>query len=140
MKTQYFQWDDNRFSVKVKLIDDQHRKLFADISTLIHLLDTRVELSEVESVVDDLFDYIDYHFSTEEKLLAKHPEFAAHHAKHLGFTEKIRELERQLLSANPEATATNLYLFLGEWLQHHIQTEDRLYFAYLHQHNLLPPA
>lgn len=140
MKAPYFQWDDGRFSVRVKLIDDQHRKLFADINTLIQMLDTRVELSELEAVVDNLIDYIGYHFSTEEKLLAKHPDFVAHHGKHQDFTNKTREIERQLLAAKPEETATSLYLFLGEWLQHHIQTEDRLYFDYLLRHNLLPSA
>lgn len=139
MTTPDLHWDD-RYSVAVQLIDEQHQKLFADLNTLIHLLNTRVELSEVESVVDDLIDYVGYHFSTEEKLLAKHPHYAAHRLRHQEFTEKVRSFDRQLLLDKPEQTAISLFIFLGEWLQNHIQTEDRLYFDYLHRHKLLPTA
>lgn len=134
-----FLWDE-KYSVAVPVIDLQHQKLFFDINRLIKLLDTRVELSELEVVVDDLIDYIGYHFSAEEKLLAKHPDVASHRQEHQGFTDKVRDIERQLLKENPEQTAISLFIFLGEWLQNHIQNEDRLFFNYLHRHNLLPLA
>lgn len=132
----YLKWDDARYSVGVEMIDAQHKKLFNDINALIKMLDSRLGLGDLEVIVDDMIDYFDYHFSTEEKLLKGHPDFASHKAKHRAFVERITDFDKQLLSTTPEETATSLYLFLGEWFQNHIQKEDRAYFAYLRNNNL----
>ena len=132
-----FQWDD-RYSVQVAAIDAQHQKIFSDINKLASCLEAKPELAVIEAIVDDMIDYVGYHFSTEEKLLAAHPDFSAHQARHRVFTDKTREFDRQLFATKPAEMALSLFLFLGAWLQNHILTEDRLYFDYLRANNLLP--
>jgi hemerythrin-like metal-binding protein len=133
-----FQWTE-RYSVGVAIIDEQHKQIFKDINSLISLIDTKPSLTVLESVVDDMIDYVANHFTTEERLLAQHPGLAAHQAKHQVFADQALEFDRQLFAAKPEEMAMNLYLFLGAWLQNHILTEDRACFAYLRQNSLLPP-
>ncbi len=132
-----FRWT-GRYSVGVALIDEQHKKIFHDINALIGLIDSKPSLGVLEEVVDNMIDYVAKHFATEERLLSGHPDLAAHQAKHKVFADQALEYDRQLFATKPEEMAMNIYLFLGAWLQNHILTEDRAYFAYVRDNSLLP--
>ena len=134
----FLQWD-NSYSVNIELIDYQHKKLFKDINQLLQLLDKKIDVLDVEAIIDNMIDYIAFHFTTEEKLLVQHPEFISHKAEHQLFIEKTNQFDRELFATKPKETAFELYVFLGGWLQQHIQKVDRLHFAYLQSNNLLPP-
>lgn len=134
----FFPWEE-RYAVHVPIIDSQHQRIFKEINTLVRLLDNKPSLGAIEAIVDDMIDHVENHLRTEEQYLAKHPDFASHKDKHLVFSERIKEFDRQLFATKPEAMALSLFLFLGAWLQNHILTEDQLYFDYLRNNSLLPP-
>lgn len=133
-----FPWEE-RYAVHVPVIDAQHKQIFRDINALVDLLGAKPTVGDIETIVDDMIDYVANHFATEEGLLSRHPDFASHQAKHRGYVERTLEFDRELFASKPEEMAIDLFLFLGAWLRNHILTEDQLYFDYLRNNALLPP-
>jgi hemerythrin len=131
------QWNDN-FKVGVVIIDKQHEKLFASFNKLTGLLHDKIKVIDLEDILDDMIDYLKFHFKTEEKLLKKHPDFQIHKNKHLEFIAKTKEFDENFLDKNPEIVANEMFIFLSGWLKKHIQEEDKFYFQYLITKNLLP--
>ena len=58
-------------SVGEENIDNQHKKLIDQINKLIKALNSNQELSAVRDVVRFLGDYVDEHFTYEEKYMEK---------------------------------------------------------------------
>ncbi|MBU4011982.1 MAG: bacteriohemerythrin, partial [Proteobacteria bacterium] len=136
MQQKYINWDE-KFSVHVEIIDSQHKKLFESINTLLQLMEKEIIIEDLEEILDDMFDYFDYHFSSEEKLIKSHPEFEHHRQRHLEFINNVKEYNNKFLAKDPEIIAEKMFVFLSEWLQNHILREDRYSFDYLQKHNLL---
>lgn len=81
-------WSD-KFSVNVREIDEQHRKLINLINTLHGAMKAGKSVGVIAEVLQELAEYTDYHFSTEGGYMTMHgyPAYHQHKAKHGKFAE-----------------------------------------------------
>lgn len=128
------EWDD-RYTVGIQHIDDQHRVLLRLINNL--YVDCSHEDSEATShfklAVYGLINYIKYHFSGEERILKrmKYPDYAAHKRQHDEFVREI--LERVENSERRRAfSPKNLIRYIRDWMVTHITLIDKKYATYIH--------
>lgn len=132
----YLQWSDD-FSVKVKEIDEQHKKLVEMINTLHEALLTNRGREVQKTIIHEMVRYASVHFGTEEKYMRQFefPGYAAHKLEHERFTDQALDLkarsdkERFLLTAE-------VLGFLRSWLKNHILDTDRRYSQHFNEHGL----
>ena len=123
------QWHES-FSVGVKIVDQQHQKLFSLINELIVQTETNQQKENIEKNLGDLMDYTDYHFKTEEKLFKLHPKFKKHQTIHQGFADKVSGFvfAFKLGNANFKSAFVGL---LVDWVKKHVLDMDKVYFQEL---------
>jgi len=131
----FFEWED-RFSVGIHGIDEQHRRLFGLINKLHDVIErcenratleaVLCELETVTTVIAELIDYAQYHFTTEEDYMRRYefPESATHQAEHQQFVERVRDYQRRF---EQKRTRISLEIaeFLVNWWRNHILHSDK---------------
>lgn len=122
------------YSVNVKEIDDQHKKLIDLINKLYDEMKKGHGKEALSGVLKELVDYTKYHFQAEEKLLSKHnfPHLAAHKKEHEELTKKVEEINEKIASGKM-VISSNVLTFLKDWLNNHILVEDKGYSKYLNE-------
>lgn len=122
-----FNWDE-KFSVGVKTIDDQHRRLFEIIGGLDKNMKIGKGKSVIPKVLPQLIDYTKYHFSSEEERMTacEFSGYANHKQEHENFVTKVLELQNEF-SSSTLGTSVKLYSFLTNWLTGHILNTDKKY-------------
>ncbi len=128
------QWQDS-YSVGEPSLDADHKRLIAIIN--------RIDAAErdgapVDWVLDELADYVRYHFAREESALERsgYPDLVEHRAGHARFVEWLKTLQRTYQLA-PDARfylAATVNEYLREWLTHHILESDMAYADHLAEH------
>jgi hemerythrin len=126
-----FTWNDT-YSVSVKSMDDQHKKLFNLINQLHDAMSAGKGKAIVGTVLDEMLDYTRTHFTAEEKVLEKvaYPGLPEQKKQHKIYVDKIIEMQQKLqggsLTVSMEASQ-----FLRDWLTNHIMVIDKKYASYL---------
>jgi len=122
------------FSVGVKEIDDQHKKLI----DLANRLNDGMAAGKGKEILDKIFQelvaYTVSHFATEERLMATHnyAETAAHKEAHKKLIETVAELKRKHDSGDNVLTS-QVMTFLRDWLTKHILNTDKAFGRALNQ-------
>ena len=124
------------FSVGIKIIDDQHKELFALVNDMFnHVVgDAQAERVYFKKVVQKAVEYVKIHFSTEEKIMlhTNFPGYGEHKKAHDAFVltvvEKVQDFE-----AGKKFTLLEFTQFLKEWILTHIAIMDKGYFSYFKQ-------
>jgi hemerythrin-like metal-binding protein len=130
------QWNE-KFSVGVKSIDEQHKVLIETLNELHHAIMKSEPRSSTRSLAASLLAYARNHYVAEEQMLANtdYPELKQHQALH---RELLQMLQGYLASFERGDAAINvdfLYVLRG-WLTNHIQNVDGGYRAWLAGHGL----
>jgi hemerythrin len=127
----FMEWNDS-YSVGVKKMDDQHKKLIELINQLHDAMKDGKGNLEVLTVVKGLVDYTVFHFGDEEKLLKdnNYPGILSQETKHKGFVAKVKEFQDDVTSGKL-AISMKVNQFLKDWLLEHIVGEDKKYGPYL---------
>ena len=117
------QWRKN-LSIGVQSIDDEHQLLIGVLNQLIGARGAPNQYSLADRMLRDLFAYADYHFEHEEDLMEvyEYPEATAHRALHVGFVERLRQLDKSLTTGT--ATVDDLARFVMNWFVAHILVID----------------
>jgi hemerythrin-like metal-binding protein len=122
-----FEWND-KFSVGIPEIDEQHKKLFEIISTVFDGIAERNDRELLKTAFDKILDYTKYHFATEEGYFVKfnYPDAVEHKQQHAKLIEETLALKEQY---GEGSLGVNLELidFLTHWLQRHILLHDKKY-------------
>ena len=86
----FIDWDDS-FSVKVKEIDAQHKRLVDMLNELYDAMRQGKGKEVLGKIIGGLIEYTDVHFKTEEKYFDKfgYPETEAHKKEHSDFVQKV---------------------------------------------------
>lgn len=130
-------WED-RFSVGVQELDDQHKHLFATINELLEVLTQKGQEGRMAEILESLETYKKLHFATEEKYFKDFQFEGAeeHIAKHHEFSERINEMAASAQAIHTPEFAFKLIDFLEDWLIEHIMYTDQKYVQCFHEHGL----
>jgi hemerythrin-like metal-binding protein len=124
------------FSVKIKEIDQQHRKLF-DLINLLYDASVRKEKEDIlEQILTDLKDYAFVHFKDEEKYIVKatssgYKDSQVHLSEHKYFINEV-EMFREKYWLHDTGLLQRMIVFLQNWITNHILKSDKKYMEYLH--------
>jgi hemerythrin len=125
------EWNE-RYSVGIKELDEQHRRLFDIFNTLLEAEATPRGSNKAADALTRLRTYTVEHFELEEQYMAKcgYPDLESHIHIHASFRKKIDAL----CSAKPREHDDNLMEMLGclyEWLVTHVGSCDQQYVPYV---------
>ncbi|MGV1100183.1 bacteriohemerythrin [Thiovibrio sp. JS02] len=126
------EWDQ-KFSVGIKEIDDQHKVLTEILDDLYNAMLKAKGREVAQATLDRLFTYTKTHFTTEERLFKKYcyPEEEKHKAEHEAMLKRLNKFQRE--SKDGKAISVDLMLFLKGWFIDHLQTTDHRYVEFFKQ-------
>ncbi len=121
-----FTWNAS-YSVGNDNLDGQHKELFA----IINKLNNKPSQDVLAQCLDDLLDYVSYHFDEEIAILesANYPDLKAHEELHKAFTAKVEQKVNDFEMGH--LSAEDLHSFLGDWLIQHIKGTDKKYSTFV---------
>jgi hemerythrin-like metal-binding protein len=136
MSTKKLEWDE-KYSVGVEEIDNQHKKMFATINELLDAIEKRSTNEQLEHIIESLVQYKKFHFETEEKYFKEFNYDGAedHINKHKDFNDKLISLREKYPDYSVEF-AFELVDFLEDWLINHLMIIDQKYVKCFHEHGL----
>ena len=119
-------WNDS-YLLGIPMIDNQHKKFFAILDNLV-TLNQKQEKSEMHSLINELQNYVIYHFKTEEDLMVKSqsPNIDLHIMEHELFRKKVEEFHHSYYNNNAELL-NEMISFMRKWLIIHISGTDAEY-------------
>jgi len=125
-------WND-RMSVGVKLLDNDHKKLVLLINHLHDGLVAGHARLELEGIFDKLVDFTRLHFSHEERFLAEagFQGWAAHRQEHDQLLDQLMELQVRFLSGAARAKDRDVMNRLRAWFFKHTQGADQDFVPHL---------
>jgi len=122
-----FPWNEN-FATGIPIIDEQHRQLVYLINLLASHLTDQSDLTALNDVFNQLAEYADYHFQTEERIW--HEYFpgdsweTSHKKTHESFIESVINLKAEEKTKSFHEVVEDALLFLTQWLAYHILYTD----------------
>ncbi len=130
------EWDD-KYSVGVKRIDEEHKKLIGIINKAAVAKKFNKKPSEVLVILDEMSDYAANHFITEETYMVHFgfPEYLHHRNEHIGFTDKMIDFQNRVFNGDSQV-ANEAFEFLKQWLVNHIQETDSKYTDWFNRNGL----
>ncbi|MEE1073315.1 MAG: bacteriohemerythrin [Cellulosilyticum sp.] len=122
-------WDE-RYRLGIDIIDEQHKKLFEIAGEAEHIMKMPEHLDKYDEIVDivnQLRDYVRYHFEQEEKMLfeIKYKKLFAHKVAHDDFIEYIYSQDLGEVDKNQTEGSLRLVNTLIDWLVEHVLQRDR---------------
>jgi len=128
------EWDDEKLSVGIKLLDDQHKVLVSYINELHDLIMNNASDNAISELFEKLFKYTQYHFHDEEKYFSRlyKDDLTLHKLQHKHFIEDLTHIQQR---NGEQKISEDLLFFLTDWLVNHIVVEDLKYIQQ-HQANL----
>mgnify|MGYP000214471527 CR=1 FL=1 len=132
---EFLQWNDEKMSIGIILIDDQHKELLRIINQLSTSISEQSQRRDVLMIVDELINYADYHFTTEEELFDKfnYSETEIHKKEHQEFVNKFISMKEKIsndesfLRKNAIEIAQDVFNYIINWFLAHIAGSDRKY-------------
>jgi hemerythrin len=129
----FVEWIDN-YSIGIPLIDSQHRRLIDVTNKLFKGClggDDEARRFFLKTI-HEAVDYVQYHFTTEEKIMARidYPEYVSHKGQHQDF---VRELvaEVQSFQAGKRFVPNMMVRYLRDWVLTHIAMTDKKMGLYI---------
>lgn len=127
------QWND-RLSIGVELIDDQHKQWIEHYNTTKAAMALREGPGQIPNELQFLIDYTNTHFATEESLMEKYsyPETDAHKSLHNSLKKTLGNLVNEFEEEGAtHVLSDSIDTFMGNWLENHIQEVDMKLGAFL---------
>ena len=133
----FMEWDDS-FSVGVKKIDDQHKRLLHITTDLYNAMAKGQSRDVMGGVLQELVSYTKEHFRTEEDLFDQtgYPESGLHKTEHSLFVDKAGGYLSDFNEGKP-VVSIELLEFLRDWLIGHIKGTDMKYSAFFNEQGIV---
>lgn len=128
------EWSD-KFSVCVPELDEHHQHIVSMLARLENAVEEAdVVMDHVNQVLDDMVDYMEYHFTAEEKYMAQidYPDFRTHRSEHESFLKETYKFLGKVRKGKA-LEARELSRFLQSWILNHILTMDKKYELFASQ-------
>ena len=123
-----FPWTSN-FETGISEIDEQHKVLVNILNQLAAHLANRSDEIKLNAIFDELADYADYHFKSEEKIWSEyfHEDewYTNHEHTHGSFIEEVTALRNNSDEKSLDDVVYNVVTFLSKWLAYHILDTDK---------------
>jgi hemerythrin-like metal-binding protein len=128
---------ENKFSVGVKELDNQHKKLIELINELYDSMRAGHGKDVLKQILNDLLEYTKYHFDTEEKYFIKYNYYGKteHMKEHAELKEKVMDL-KQKVDGGKAVISNEILQFLKNWLSTHIMESDKRYSSFFNDKGL----
>lgn len=117
------EWDDN-LRTGIKIIDDQHRELLVMLNRLSRF---RCGKESFFEALEELYEFVDIHFKTEESYMVKlnYPEYVEHKATHDELIEKLNVIQEKIdNSQNVCDIGDEIFHVVEDWILAHYTNED----------------
>jgi len=120
------------YSVHNPVLDDHHKNLLKLFNDAYDLIISQAPMEDTIKLLSELKVYSIFHFSEEEKLMraANYPDYEEHLLEHKKFIDDVTKFKEAISEQTAELNE-EIFLFLSDWLIHHIQKTDRKYIDYL---------
>jgi hemerythrin-like metal-binding protein len=120
------QWKDD-YLVNVREVDTQHKKLVSLVVELDAAMRQGKGRDALGKILTSLVQYTQYHFGTEEKLMAAkaYPAQPYHLEEHRKLTKTVVDFKTQF-DKGSVAVTVQVMTFLEDWLVNHIHKTDKL--------------
>ncbi|HON56752.1 MAG TPA: bacteriohemerythrin, partial [bacterium] len=114
------------YSINIKEIDKQHKKLFEITYKIIKSFDLFKDKNEIKKILDELLEYTHYHFKSEEEYIQNcgYSAIAQHINKHQYLIKELKKYYDYFLN-NRHFSSNTFISFLKYWITEHILTEDK---------------
>ena len=132
------EWSD-RYSVGVKIIDDQHQYFIGLINELFEALENREYSEKLDEILQKVLAYAEFHFKTEETLLesCNCPELQHQRNEHYKISHQLDSLAKKRDRVKKDLPFYyKIIALLKGWLINHLTTDDQLYVAHLKDHGI----
>ena len=133
VKKPFITWQDS-YSVGINLVDEQHKHLINLTNKLFDACMAGKDKSKnvFFDTIREAVDYVSYHFSTEEKVMAEvsYPHYGKHRQEHAYFVREVFKKADDYNSGRLFAPLSFVY-FLRDWILHHIAISDKKMGDYL---------
>ncbi|MBE9521088.1 MAG: hemerythrin family protein [Proteobacteria bacterium] len=119
-------------------IDNQHRKLLS-WANFLAADDADTTVQKVTETLDNLQDYVAYHFQTEEQAMDKYgyDKLDKHRKQHHRLLNEVTDLfSRSRGKEASKGTLVELQYMLTDWIQLHIKEWDQPFAAFLKSKNI----
>jgi hemerythrin len=122
------EWNVN-FILGIQEIDEHHKYLFDLINSAYDKFTGGESIGL--SVIAELVDYADYHFTCEERWMVEtsYSSFKEHKEEHDHFVRLVSAFVEELL--NDKDDSLELLAFVSNWIAHHILETDAKFGRYL---------
>ncbi len=129
-------WNDT-YSVGVKKLDIQHQKILDELNKLYSTFETASEKEDLATILNNLIDYANQHFSTEEELLEKlhYHDLITQRTEHTLYQQKINGFLNRF-EGEGHAVILETIGFLADWWMGHIQGCDKEYSRFLNNNGV----
>ena len=129
----YVEWDD-KFSVGIPLVDNQHKRL-VEMTNMLHeacILNSEAALIQFNETASEMVLYVNQHFTTEEQLMERtnFPGLAEHKKMHAEFVKELLT-DVEAVKSGKKLIPNNFVKFLRDWVLSHIAIYDSKLGAYL---------
>jgi hemerythrin len=130
------EWDD-KYSVGISIIDNEHKKLIGIINKAIVLEQNSCNLKEITGVLNEMNKYALTHFADEEAYMVQfnYPDYEQHRKEHQGFSIETMAFLDSATEGDCQL-ACKILEHLKNWLAHHVQGTDRKYIDCFKKHGL----
>ncbi|WP_290703321.1 GGDEF domain-containing protein [Amphritea sp.] len=122
-----FPWNKG-FELGIPAIDDQHKRLIVLINRLVNTL-IHNEPMEINEAFNELAEYADFHFVTEEAIWAEHLQdddwVASHSHNHASFLPAVKAIQEKEAGQPLHEVIEKILRFLTRWLAFHIIDDDK---------------
>ncbi len=120
------------YELGIDQFDNHHKHLVSLINTIYDDYTSEAPTETVGEVLNELIDYVAYHFSAEESWMEniKYPDREKHIKEHNRFSKTILEMQEEYTQGKMNLSF-DLLVFLKTWLNDHITETDAEYGHYI---------
>ena len=126
-------WNEN-FSVGVREMDEQHKRLIGIINELIEADNTTVDSETIFDILTKMTNYALSHFEKEEQYMIKYnyPDYSIHKDQHSEFKDQLITFCKDT-KVHKESIPTEIFSYLKTWLTNHILETDMAYKSFFNE-------
>jgi hemerythrin-like metal-binding protein len=134
----FVEWED-KYSVGIEKIDNQHKQLIEIINRLYYSRGNSPH-AVLGETIQKLIEYTKIHFADEERLMREnnYPDYQAHKKRHEAFIEEVKKFNNEYQKVDDDlledySLVTDVLFYLKSWLCGHILVVDKEYSAFLNK-------